>query len=337
MKNLPAPSRAASHTRPHTRPGWRAVLLAGLAPWLLVACGNKNIDLVKAEMVPRTNYTYGQLLDNNQSCEDKSWKAFKDDKQREMVNFHCSVVIPEELIQAALDYREKRLQEHKIELVDFFEKRVDSMQKQLVYVHEQCLIDKEGIQKGKANLMGNLANLQSPPLDPGVHGRPIESPFDRQAKVDNYRTRLSNLEAHEAETMERCAAAPERINRVLARMETVKPDYMAALDTYVKETRKKTEAYYRPKHPKEVNLLFAVQGGNVQRASFTLHAKDEEMSLVGEYMVAVFLQPDDTAVPKLIIQNLEMEHHRRVQVAFPFLCNGEYCDPGEDALKKSGS
>jgi len=330
MKNLPA-----SHTRP--RPGWRAALLAGLAPWLLVACGNANIDLVKVEMVPRTNYTYGQLLDNNKSCEDKSWKAFKDDKQREMVNFHCRVVIPEELIQAALDYREKRLQEHKMELVDRFEQRVASTQKNLVETHEQCLLEKERIQKNRGNLMSSLATLESTPLDPGGDGRSIELPSKRQEKVEHYRTRLSNLEAHEAETMERCAAAPERINRVLARMDTVKPDYMAALDTYVKETRKKTEAYYRPKHPKEVNLLFAVQGDRVQRASFTLHAKDEAMSLVGEYMVAVLLQPDDTALPKLIVQHLETEHHRRVQVPFPYLCNGEYCDPGEDAQKKSGS
>ena len=305
MKNVSTPVFARVRM-PKVRDGWRVVLLAGLVPLLVVGCGNKNIDLVKAEMVPNGNYTYGQILDNNKSCEDKSWKAFKDDKQREMVSFTCSVGIPDSLISEAIDGVEGRLQESRKLLMNRYAEHTS--QSGPGNLQEECVGDMERIAKARSRLLRELADMPNP------------------VQLEYHPDRLKSLDIFEAKLVEHCEAEQERRKRAFAHMEKIKPDYMAALEAYIGEKRKQTEAYYRQKRPTTVNLQFVVQGQDVRRASSTLDIDGENLSLVGQYMIAVFLGPDDTRLPKLLMEKVEMERDHRVKAQFPFTCDGLYCD-----------
>ncbi|TXH33318.1 MAG: hypothetical protein E6Q94_05825 [Burkholderiaceae bacterium] len=310
----------------------RTILLAGLVPWLVVACGNRNIDLVKAQMVPGDNYTYGQILDNNKNCEDKSWKAFRDEKQRDMVRFHCNVVIPDSMLQKALEDVEARIQGGRAELLKVYTRRLEIIQSNLSTINERCAARRPGFPVRRAELTEKQIYLQTAPLDRSP-GRPWELSSDRERALENVQGSIKLLDADIAE----CATEPERLNRQLARMEEVRPDFMAALETYAKERRKQTEAYYRQKRPTSVDLLFSVQGDDVRLAVFTLDVNGENLGMWGQYLIASLLASDDSRLPMRLMEKIERERDQYVQTPFPYLCKGEYCDRGESAQKDSAS
>jgi hypothetical protein len=64
-----------------------AFLSAGLA-----GCGHSEIDTVKAAIVPQdSTHTYETALSNRASCEKDSWRTFKDDTNRTVVEYRCNL------------------------------------------------------------------------------------------------------------------------------------------------------------------------------------------------------------------------------------------------------
>lgn len=58
----------------------------------LTACGHSEIDTVKATTVPQdSTHTYETALSNRASCEKDSWRTFKDDTNRMVVEYRCEL------------------------------------------------------------------------------------------------------------------------------------------------------------------------------------------------------------------------------------------------------
>lgn len=328
MKNLPAPTRAASHTRPHTCPGWRAVLLAGLTPWLLVACGNKNIDLVKAEMVPGGNYTYGQALDNNKSCADTTWKAYKDDKQRDMVSYHCEVVVPKAVLTPFLDKQAQALEEERQTLRKNYDYQVAGTQKDLALRRDVCANDLSNAEVTRGDNLDTLAALRNGTYQPKEYtgGYTLES---IQRKIDSDQKYFAKMFA-------RCKGEIDGLERALAHMEKIKPDYMEAVDVYTKEKLGQMDTYYKQKRPINVNMVFPLQGQQLQRPSFGMDVDGEVMNLIGNDIIAGFLGADDDKMPTAILNLLKSRAGDHIKAKFAFFCNRNYCDRDE-ALVNSQS
>ncbi|WP_245163565.1 hypothetical protein [Burkholderia latens] len=58
----------------------------------LAGCGHSEVDTVKAATVPQdSTHTYGTALSNHDSCEKDSWRTFKDDTNRTVVEYRCEL------------------------------------------------------------------------------------------------------------------------------------------------------------------------------------------------------------------------------------------------------
>ncbi|WP_426825289.1 hypothetical protein [Ralstonia pseudosolanacearum] len=58
----------------------------------LAGCGHSEIDTVKAATVPQdSTHTYGTALSHRDSCEKDSWRTFKDDTNRTVVEYRCDL------------------------------------------------------------------------------------------------------------------------------------------------------------------------------------------------------------------------------------------------------
>ncbi|WP_233161688.1 MULTISPECIES: hypothetical protein [unclassified Achromobacter] len=58
----------------------------------LSACGHSEVDTVKAASIPQDpTYTYATALSNRASCEKDSWRLFKDDTSRTVVEYRCEL------------------------------------------------------------------------------------------------------------------------------------------------------------------------------------------------------------------------------------------------------
>lgn len=65
---------------------------AALLSAALAGCGHSEIDTVKAATVPQdSTHTYEAALSNRDSCEKDSWRAFKDDTNRMVVEYRCAL------------------------------------------------------------------------------------------------------------------------------------------------------------------------------------------------------------------------------------------------------
>ena len=186
----------------------RNFLLAGLVPWLVVACGNRNIDLVKAEMVPGGNYTYGQALDNNKSCADTTWKSYKDDKQRDMVGFHCEVVVPKTVLTPFLDKLAKKLEEERRTLLRNYDSYVAEIQKDLVIRQQICVIDQSNAQATREDNRTKLAALENGTYRPSEYGMSYT--------LESIQRKIAKDEKYAATQAARCTGETAGLQRALA-------------------------------------------------------------------------------------------------------------------------
>ncbi|MFM0722386.1 hypothetical protein PQQ53_01675 [Paraburkholderia strydomiana] len=66
--------------------------LAAFLSATLAGCGHSEIDTVKAAIVPQdSTHTYETALSNRDSCEKDSWRTFKDDTNRTIVEYRCDL------------------------------------------------------------------------------------------------------------------------------------------------------------------------------------------------------------------------------------------------------
>jgi hypothetical protein len=66
--------------------------LAAFLSATLAGCGHSEIDTVKAAIVPQdSTHTYETALSNRDSCEKDSWRTFKDDTNRTVVEYRCDL------------------------------------------------------------------------------------------------------------------------------------------------------------------------------------------------------------------------------------------------------
>ena len=329
LSYLLARSRVDSRSRTpvRIRLPLRLALASALVPWL-VACGNKNIDLVKAEMVPGGNYTYGQALDNNKSCADTTWKAYKDDKQRDMVSYHCEVVVPKAVLTPFLDKEAQALEEDRQTLRKNYDSYVAGTQKDLALRRDVCANDLSSAEVTRGDNLDTLAALRN-----GTYQRPE---YSGGYTLESIQRKIDSDHKYVAKMFARCKAEIDGLERALAHMEKIKPDYMEAVDVYTKESLGQMETYYKQKRPINVNMVFPLQGQQLQRASFGMDVDGEVMTLIGNDIIAGFLGADDNKMPTAILNLLKSKSGDHIKAKFAFTCNRYYCDRDE-ALVNSQS
>jgi hypothetical protein len=65
---------------------------AAILSLALAGCGHSEADTVKAATVPQdSTHTYETALSNRASCEKDSWRTFKDDTNRTVVEYRCEL------------------------------------------------------------------------------------------------------------------------------------------------------------------------------------------------------------------------------------------------------
>lgn len=69
-----------------------SLVVAAILSLALSGCGRSEIDTVKATAVPQdATHTYGTALSNCDSCDKDSWRTFKDDTNRTIVEYRCEL------------------------------------------------------------------------------------------------------------------------------------------------------------------------------------------------------------------------------------------------------
>ncbi|WP_176081442.1 hypothetical protein [Paraburkholderia tropica] len=69
-----------------------SLALAAILSLALSGCGRSEIDSVKATAVPQdATHTYDTALSNRDSCDKDSWRTFKDNTNRTVVEYRCEL------------------------------------------------------------------------------------------------------------------------------------------------------------------------------------------------------------------------------------------------------
>ncbi|MPW05881.1 hypothetical protein GCT19_09515 [Paraburkholderia sp. CNPSo 3155] len=117
----------------------------------LAGCGHSEIDTVKAATVPQdSTHTYGTTLSNRASCVTDSWRTFKDDTNRTVVEYRCELKNGAALLAAL---RQQKIIDTQHDFQGYFNG--------LDQTTERASHEPEAAEKELADARDTLAQLQS--------------------------------------------------------------------------------------------------------------------------------------------------------------------------------
>lgn len=91
---------------------------AALLSLALAGCGHSEVDTVKAATVPQdSTHTYETALSNRDSCEKDSWRTFKDDTNRTVVEYRCELKSGAALLAA---FRQQKISDTQHDFQGYF-------------------------------------------------------------------------------------------------------------------------------------------------------------------------------------------------------------------------
>ncbi|WP_186125956.1 hypothetical protein [Burkholderia gladioli] len=117
----------------------------------LAACGHSEINTVKATTVPQdSTHTYETALSNRTSCEKDSWRTFKDETNRTVVEYRCELKSGAALLAA---FRQQKIADTQRDFQGYYHG--------LDQTTEQASHNPEAAEKELADAQNKLAQLQS--------------------------------------------------------------------------------------------------------------------------------------------------------------------------------
>ncbi len=153
----------------------------------LAGCGHSEIDTVKAAIVPQdSTHTYETALSNRASCEKDSWRSFKDDANRTVVEYRCELKNGEALLAA---FRQQKIADTQHD----FQGYLNGLDQTAANIQNP-----EALEKQLADAQSQLAQLQA-------HGAPL---------ADTPEALKQGIVNHSSE-MEAAQSAVERAQREL--------------------------------------------------------------------------------------------------------------------------
>lgn len=128
-----------------------SLALAAVLSLALSGCGRSEIDTVKATAAPQdATHTYGTALSNRDSCDKDSWRTFKDDTNRTVVEYRCELKNGAALLAA---FRQQKIADTQRDFQAYYH-GVDQ-------TTEQASHNPEAAEKELADAQNKLAQLQS--------------------------------------------------------------------------------------------------------------------------------------------------------------------------------
>ncbi|WP_334018163.1 hypothetical protein [Burkholderia orbicola] len=134
-----------------------SLAFAAILSFALSGCGPSEIDSVKATAVPQdATHTYDTALSNRDSCDKDSWRTFKDDTNRTVVEYRCELKNGAALLAA---FRQKNIADTQRDFQGYYnglDQTTGSIQ------------NPEQLEKQLAEAQSQLAQLQAnsaPPAD----------------------------------------------------------------------------------------------------------------------------------------------------------------------------
>jgi hypothetical protein len=118
----------------------------------LTGCGHSEIDTVKAAPVPQdSTHTYQTALSNRASCEKDSWRTFKDDTNRTIVEYRCELKNGAALLAA---FRQQKISDTQRDFQGYYHGLDQTAQS----IHQQ---NPEALEKQLADAQSQFDQLQA--------------------------------------------------------------------------------------------------------------------------------------------------------------------------------
>lgn len=118
----------------------------------LAGCGHSEVDTVKAATVPQdSTHTYGTALSNRDSCEKDSWRTFKDDTNRTVVEYRCELKSGPALLAA---FRQQKITDTQHDFQGYYR----GLDQTAENIRQQ---NPEALEKQLADAQSQLAHLQA--------------------------------------------------------------------------------------------------------------------------------------------------------------------------------
>lgn len=130
------------------------ILISVFACTALIACTNASVTEVKKASFARSNYTFGELLDSPKACASIDWDHHEDNAGR-VVQYTCTVDIPQAMIDAAAQDNAKRIKESTKELGKHWQDTLEKVQQRKEDVAQAVM--REGTQKASRIKQGQGA------------------------------------------------------------------------------------------------------------------------------------------------------------------------------------
>ncbi|MEX3919392.1 hypothetical protein AB4Y43_24630 [Paraburkholderia sp. BR10872] len=125
----------------------------------LAGCGHSEVETVKATTVPQdSTHTYDTALSNRASCEKDSWRSFKDDTNRLVVEYRCGLKNGAQLLAA---FRQQKIADTQHDFQGYY----NGLDQTAESIRQR---NPEALEKQLAEAQSQLAQLQAngaPPAD----------------------------------------------------------------------------------------------------------------------------------------------------------------------------
>ncbi|MFM0365732.1 hypothetical protein [Paraburkholderia sediminicola] len=188
----------------------------------LTGCGHSEVDTVKAATVPQdSTHTYETALSNRDSCGRDSWRAFKDDTNRMVVEYRCELKNGTALIAA---FRQQKINDTQHDYQGYY--------RGLDQTTEQARHNPEASEKELADAHSKLAQLQSQAnaakSDATASGDPsaLRQALVNQDEVATAQRAVEQAQQHLDDAKNTLASLPQE----RARFEQAEKDTLAQID-----------------------------------------------------------------------------------------------------------
>lgn len=314
------------------KPG--ALVALGFLCAALSACTDSNITAVKEASLARSDFTFGEALDDAKGCKDTAWERQDDANGRPVVIYTCTAEAFDDIAQEAKKKALADLDTASQERANVYPEMITALRQKLAEAKKSS----EGAsveQSPKLQAAGKALQDYEAEVDE-VMKSPINNPeWKRTAQLELARMQR-NYEVLKAQEEQDAPARRQEANGAVAKAQKELDDAASWQERYttaVKTTRtiveKEINDYYGRAHTFKLRIQFTASKKSPITPSTIEWLMDERPVVASILMPSFLYDPKkmEASLREIFKEKASIKAKDRYQEIFPILCYYRWSDP----------
>jgi len=318
------------------------LVLLGVLCATLSACTDSNITAVKKASLARSDFTFGEALDDAKGCKDTAWERHDDGNGRPVVTYTCTAQAFDDITQEA---RKKSLADLEIvtrEKASAYPEMINALQQKLTAAKASgdgvSLEQKQKLEAAAKALQDYQAEVDAvmkSPINNSYWKRTAQQQFAQMQQ--RYEDLKVQIEKEAPANKLQAEGAITKAQQELDNAASWEKKYADAVKTTRDSVEKEISDHYGRTHAFKLRIQFPVTNKSAITPSAIEWLLDERPVAASILMPAFLYNPKEmeASLRDIFADKVSINAQGRYQEAFPIECYYRWSDPTTGCAVKS--